>query len=170
MAGNVLRLLVFTLLLPGTLALWLPYGLMRDYGACLNLGAARYLGWPLMAAGGVSYLWSAFVFLMQGKGTPAIWFTRRLRAVLGEEPVRMVYRGLYRYTRNPMYLGILATVLGEALWWQSTALLVYAAVLAAGFHLTVVFLEEPHLRKKYGATYEAYLRTSPRWLGRRKSG
>jgi protein-S-isoprenylcysteine O-methyltransferase Ste14 len=98
-------------------------------------------------------------------GTPAIFFTRRLRFVLGEEPPKLVRRGLYRLSRNPMYVGVLLAVFGQALIFASPQVAFYGAVLWLCFHIVVVFLEEPHLREERGASYDEYCRQVPRWLG-----
>ena len=98
-------------------------------------------------------------------GTPAIFFTRHMRFVLGEEPTKLVRQGLYRISRNPMYVGVLLAVVGQALVFASTRVAFYGAVLWLLFHVVVVFLEEPHLREERGASYDEYCRQVPRWLG-----
>jgi len=121
-------------------------------------------GWLLVGLGAIVYGWCLFVFLMSG-GTPAIFFTRHLRFVLGEEPAKLVGQGLYRISRNPMYVGVLFAVFGQALVFASARLAFYGAMLWLLFHLVVVFLEEPHLRKERGASYDEYCRQAPRWVG-----
>jgi protein-S-isoprenylcysteine O-methyltransferase Ste14 len=80
--------------------------------------------------------------------------------------VRLVVTGLYRHVRNPMYLAVLAIVIGQALLLGSAGTLVYAAGLALGFHLFVVLYEEPTLRARFGDQYAAYCRQVPRWRPR----
>jgi protein-S-isoprenylcysteine O-methyltransferase Ste14 len=75
-----------------------------------------------------------------------------------------VVRGLYRFTRNPMYVGVLTVILGIAALHRSPAVVAYAAVVATGFHLFVRLYEEPHLRRVFGAEYEAYCARVSRWL------
>ena len=75
--------------------------------------------------------------------------------------------GPFRWVRNPGYVSVLALLLAQSLIFASPALLAYAAALALGFHLFVVFYEEPTLRRQFGAEYEAYCRAVPRWLPRR---
>jgi protein-S-isoprenylcysteine O-methyltransferase Ste14 len=72
--------------------------------------------------------------------------------------------GPYRYSRNPMYLGVLAAILGWLLAFQTAALLIYGLAVAAAFNLFVIGYEEPHLRRLFGAEYDAYRRRVPRWL------
>jgi protein-S-isoprenylcysteine O-methyltransferase Ste14 len=74
--------------------------------------------------------------------------------------------GLYRHLRNPMYVGVVLTILGQALWLGSVTLLAYAAVVWAAFFVFVLAYEEPALARQFGAEYEAYRAAVPRWLPR----
>jgi protein-S-isoprenylcysteine O-methyltransferase Ste14 len=97
-------------------------------------------------------------FALKGLGTPApVAPTRHL-----------VVSRLYRHVRNPVYVGVVGAILGQALWFESVALLEYAAALGAGFFLFVLLYEEPALKRQFGAEYEAYRRSVPRWLPRIK--
>ncbi|HLA98362.1 MAG TPA: isoprenylcysteine carboxylmethyltransferase family protein [Anaerolineales bacterium] len=71
--------------------------------------------------------------------------------------------GPYRYVRNPMYLSGMILLLGEAIYFRSAFLQVYMGVFSAAFHTFVVRYEEPHLRQRFGAEYERYLASVPRW-------
>lgn len=122
------------------------------------------VGMVCRATGAAIYAICLVDFLRSG-GTPAIFFTRPLKLVLGEEPGTLVRNGLYRVSRNPMYLGVVTAVFGEALLYASRPVAVYAAALWMVFHLVVVLLEEPHLRKVRGAAFDEYCRQVPRWLG-----
>jgi protein-S-isoprenylcysteine O-methyltransferase Ste14 len=157
-----LRGLVFTLLVPCVLGAYVPYLIYRGSSARGGLWDA---GWLLVAAGAVIYGWCLLEFLFSG-GTPAIFFTRHLKFLLGEEPPKLVLRGLYRVSRNPMYIGVLLAVFGQAMLFGASDVAIYGAVLWLCFHLVVVLLEEPHLRKDRGESYEAYCKRVPRWLGR----
>ena len=122
---------------------------------------------PLQIAGGVvvalgaGVLLHAFArFVIEGRGTPA--------------PVaptqRLVVGGLYRYVRNPMYLAVLATIVGQALLFGQAVLIVYAAVVAAAFVTFVRWYEEPTLARQFGADYDAYRRAVPGWWPRLPKG
>jgi len=74
-----------------------------------------------------------------------------------------VVNGLYRYVRNPIYLGVLAVFMGYVLWHPSRAILLCPVLVAVSSHLFVIFYEEPHLRKTFGAAYEQYCKSVPRW-------
>jgi protein-S-isoprenylcysteine O-methyltransferase Ste14 len=158
-----LRALIFTVLVPGSVAVLAPWTI---YNGSALAGSWWQAGWPLVIAGATIYLLCLLTFLAEN-GTPAIFFTRALRSVLGEEPGTLVRGGLYRYSRNPMYVGVLAVVFGQAILFASLALTVYGVVLFAAFDMVVAFLEEPHLKARDPFAFEAYSRTTPRWLGLR---
>jgi protein-S-isoprenylcysteine O-methyltransferase Ste14 len=88
-------------------------------------------------------------FLFSG-GTPAIFFTRPLKFILGEELPKLVRQGLYRFSRNPMYVGVVLAVFGQAFIFGPRSVAWYGALLWFCFHIVVVFLEEPHLREERG--------------------
>ncbi|MFY9570940.1 MAG: isoprenylcysteine carboxylmethyltransferase family protein, partial [Blastocatellia bacterium] len=83
-----------------------------------------------------------------------------------DPPKKLVVRGLYKYVRNPMYVGVLSLVLGEALWFESRVLFLYLALVFFVFFAFVIFYEEPVLERKFGDSYRAYTKTVPRWLPR----
>ena len=126
------------------------------------------LGWLVVALGAAIYAMCLMRFLASG-GTPMIWFMRPVRAFFGEEPSKLVMSGLYRHSRNPMYLGVLTAIFGQAIAFGSRAVAEYGLLVALIFHLVVVVIEEPHLRSKQGAAYEEYCRQVPRWLGRTRN-
>lgn len=154
---------VFTALVPVVIGGWVPAAvdpLRRPAG-----GAAD-AGWILIAAGAAIYLVCLARFLAAG-GTPAIFFTRPIRAIIGEEPPLLVEGWLYARSRNPMYVGVVLAVVGQAIVFASRAIAVYAALLWLTFHVVVVALEEPHLRDQFGASYDAYCLRVPRWFAPR---
>jgi protein-S-isoprenylcysteine O-methyltransferase Ste14 len=103
------------------------------------------------------YVRCAWDFAVVGRGTPMPL----------DPPRELIARGLYRYVRNPMYLGVISVLIGEALLFESVRLLGYAASVAAGFHLFVVLYEEPALRRQFGDSYRRYRESVPRWIPRR---
>jgi protein-S-isoprenylcysteine O-methyltransferase Ste14 len=80
-----------------------------------------------------------------------------------DPPKVLIVRGLYRYTRNPMYLGNIIVLVSEAFLFRSTGLFIYASIVLLCFHLFIVFYEERHLRSQFGQSYEDYLHSVPRW-------
>jgi protein-S-isoprenylcysteine O-methyltransferase Ste14 len=155
-----LRGLLFTLFVPCVVGGYVPYLVWKGSSP---LGGVWSAGWLVTLLGAAIYSWCLLAFLRAG-GTPAIFFTRHLKSVLGEEPPKVVRNGPYRFSRNPMYVGVLLAVLGQALIFGSPAVAWYGAGLGICFHFVVVFLEEPHLRKERGSSYDDYCRRVPRWV------
>lgn len=122
----------------------------------MALGDWRWVGVVPAAIGGTVYVMTAISFAA-ARGTPAPI----------DPPKELVVRGLYRWVRNPMYVGVLVLIAGEALLYQAAILLLYVAALWTMFHSFVMFYEEPHLRKAFGESYERFLRDVPRWIPRR---
>ena len=159
MLSLLIRNVVFSVVVPGLGAVWVPAWLLtRDGGPAVD--GASPVAWAavlVIAAGAVLYLWCAWNFAKVGRGTPGPW----------DAPRRVVTRGPYRWVRNPIYLAALLVVLGEAGLFGSLWLLAYAGAMAACFHLFVTGYEEPALRRRFGAGYLAYRRAVPRWIPRR---
>lgn len=155
-----LRGILFTVLVPCVLGWYVPHLYVAGRSP---LGKWWAFGWLPVVLGSAIYASCLIDFLLAG-GTPAIFFTRPLRFVLGEEPAGLVRNGLYRVTRNPMYVGVTMAVLGQAVLYASRAVASYGVLLWLCFHIVVVFLEEPHLRAQQGRSYDDYCRRVPRWL------
>jgi non-heme chloroperoxidase len=153
---------VFTVLVPGTIALYVPF---RMAERLTPRGGFWEAGWLVSGVGALGYLWCLLGFLASG-GTPAIFLTRPVRFLIGEEPRRLVQAGLYRYSRNPMYVSVLLVIFGQALRFGSWPIAEYGLLVWLGFHIVVVLLEEPHLREQRGPSYEEYCRHVPRWIGK----
>jgi len=150
---TALKSLLFLIVAPGMVAGYIPLALLRR-GSQIETGIFAYLAFPLWLVGGVILLWSFWNFLVQGRGTPAPI----------DPPRELVAVGFYRYVRNPMYVGVLAINIGHFLWFGYWNLLVYAAFVFLGFHTFVTLYEEPTLKRKFGSSYEEYLRRVPRWI------
>lgn len=152
-----LRSLLWTMLLPGMMAGYIP---LRYFGVArvrLDLTNPRQLLGLAVIALGVALL------------AACIWeFARRGRGTLSpvDPPKELVVHGLYRYVRNPMYVAVSAIVLGEALLARSTALLLYWAIFFTLVNLFVRFYEEPALRRQFGDSYLRYTERVGRWLPR----
>ena len=152
-----LKTLIFSVLVPGTVAGVIPWLLLQGQGgAVLPIPSIWMIGLlPLLLGVGL-YLWCAGAFTFIGKGTPAPI----------DAPKFLVKEGPYRWVRNPMYLAVLSVVIGEAILFRSFPLVGYALLVAATVHGFVIFVEEPSLRHQFGVGYETYLRMVPRWLPR----
>ncbi len=151
-----LRNLAFTLIVPGTVAVYVPLYVARHEP--IGTGLALIAGSLLIALGAATYFACQWDFAVFGRGTPAPI----------DEPRKFVSRGLYRHVRNPMYLGVLTTIVGWATLFRTTALLWYALGVAIAFHLFVLLYEEPHLKRVFGQEYEEYCAHVNRWLPARR--
>jgi len=118
--------------------------------------ALRILGGVALAIGAALVLETTARFAVQGRGTPAPW----------APPERFVERGSYRFVRSPMYLGVLALIVGQALLLGREILFAWAVAAWLIFQLFLVLEEEPGLRRRFGAQYEGYSRRVGRWLPR----
>jgi protein-S-isoprenylcysteine O-methyltransferase Ste14 len=152
-----LRSLLWTLLLPGMVAGYIPwrfYGLSRVHIDATN--PLTLLALFIIIAGVALLLACIWEFAARGKGT--------LSPV--DPPKALVVEGLYRYVRNPMYLSVSSIVLGEALLARSPALLVYWMIFFVAANLFVILYEEPALRRRFGESYVRYQERVGRWLPR----
>lgn len=149
--------LFFTLLVPGTVAVYLPISIAgSEPDAATDTTLLRVLAFAAFVVGGSVYAWCVWDFASFGRGTPAPI----------DPPRKLVVRGLYRYSRNPMYVGVVTVLLGWAAWFGDATLVLYAGGVATCFQLFVMLYEEPHLRGEFGAEYEAYCARVGRWLPR----
>lgn len=153
-----LKTALFTVVMPGTFAVLLPILIAGDRTAVG--GSALGLALSLFAFGIVVYLRSAWDFAAFGRGTPAPI----------DAPKRLVTRGFYRYTRNPMYVAVLTVVVGWAVFFGAFILVLYAALLFVIFSLFIRLYEEPRLAREFGGDYATYVSQVGRWLPRRTRG
>ena len=151
-----LKTLLFTLVAPGTVTFLIPYFILSSRAKffSIELGVFKFSGLVLLSLGAVIYFWCAWNFISSGKGTPAPW----------DPPQKLVVADLYRMVRNPMYLGISTIVMGETIFFESLAMLIYAVLLPLGFHLRVVYFEEPVLKRLFGDSYARYCEEVNRWI------
>jgi len=154
----ILGTLVFLLVAPGFVAGVVPWWIARwrFQPIPLNISLLRWIGAVLLLIGAAIVLDSFARFALQGLGTPA--------PVLPTK--HLVITGLYRYVRNPMYVGVGAAIFGQALMFGSKELLLYGGLVWLGFHLFIYFYEEPTLRKTFGEEYDVFCREVPRWIPR----
>jgi len=150
---TALKSLVFLILAPGLVAAYIPFALLPR-GPQVETGRFADLAFPIWLLGGVMILWCFWEFTFTGHGTPAPI----------DPPKELVVTGFYRYVRNPIYLGLLTILIGHFLWFKTIWLLAYAVVVFLAFHLFVTFYEEPTLQEKFGAAYEQYCKSVPRWI------
>jgi len=149
------RALLFVILIPGTVAGYIPLQIVdaRAASSRPELTVASILASCLIVLGASVLLRCVWDFFARGRGTLAPF----------DPPRHLVVNGLYRFTSNPMYNGVLAVLLGEAWLFRSTPLLQYAAMIFVLFNLVVLVYEEPALESQFGESYRAYRRAVPRW-------
>lgn len=147
------KTLLFTILVPGTVVGLVPNWIRAATGATPAQPLLQAFALLPALAGLAIYLWCALDFA-RAAGTPAPI----------DPPRELVARGLYRYSRNPMYVGVLSMVAAQALGFASPATLLYAALLSLAFHGFVVLYEEPTLARKFGGAYQRYRASVPRWI------
>jgi protein-S-isoprenylcysteine O-methyltransferase Ste14 len=149
-----LRNLMFTVIMPGTVGVYVPWLILTASGA-----KPEPIIWPAVVLTGLGvalYLWCLWLFATVGRGTPGPW----------DPAQRVVGVGPYGWIRNPMYLSVFLVVMGEALLFLSIPLLVYLGLVSLVVQLFVVGYEEPTLTEQFGDEYRAYLRRVPRWIPR----
>jgi len=151
----ILNTAIFTVLVPGTVAILIPRWLLGGFARPEN-GALTWLGGLLFALGAATYFRCAWEFAARGLGTPAPIAPTKF----------LVTTALHRHVRNPMYLGVALAIVGEAALFRSLHVLVYAAVMLTIAHIFVVLYEEPTLARQFGESYEEYRRSVPRWIPR----
>lgn len=148
----LLKNLLFTFVVPGTVAVAGPLLIAGERPRATGAGLVPAV--VLFAAGAAIYSWCVWDFASFGRGTPAPI----------DAPKKLVVRGLYRYTRNPMYVGVLTVLCGWAVLLQSPAVALYGLVVGLCFNAFVRLYEEPHLAREFGREYEDYTSRVRRWL------
>ncbi|UCH21790.1 MAG: isoprenylcysteine carboxylmethyltransferase family protein [Deltaproteobacteria bacterium] len=150
--------LVFIAVLLPVFFIWIPQKILSSSSSLylFDIGVFRFLGWVPIVLGVVIYFWCSHSFVFFGKGTP-IPFT---------PTKKLVVKGLYGFVRNPMYIGGLFVLLGEALLFESKALFIYAGVIFGAFNFFILFFEEPYLGDRFGESYERYCKSVGRWIPR----
>ncbi len=148
--------LLFLFLILPFFFIWIPYKILSppNYIYLFDIGVFRYCGWVPIVLGFIIYFWCSLSFLFFGKGAPLLLTPTK----------NLVVKGLYRFVRNPMYIGALLIVLGEALLFQSKGLFIYALVIFVGTNIRILAFEEPYLADKFGETYERYRKSVRRWI------
>jgi protein-S-isoprenylcysteine O-methyltransferase Ste14 len=152
-----LRSAFFAAIGPGTVLAWGPLWILSSTDERFNLGAARWIGVPVLAFGVSALLSCVWEFGRRGRGT--------LAAI--DAPRFVVRGGLYRYVRNPMYVSVATALLGEVILFQSPWLSAWTAAFVTASAVFVVTYEEPRLAQQFGETYDKYRRSVPRWIPKR---
>ena len=152
-SGLFWRALVAFLAMPAVVAFLVPWLLVR------RAGHFDMTALPIIGIGTTLLLWCVHDFHVSGRGTLAPW----------APPQHLVTVGLYRVSRNPMYVAVLIILAGWALGFRSVTIWFYIAAVALAFHVRVVMYEEPWLASTFGADWLAYRARVRRWFGRTSS-
>lgn len=151
------RNLFFTILQPGLVAGLFPYWILGDKASKIfnqPLQLYQYLGGLLFLIGLLIMFDCITRFAVDGRGTlsPA------------DPTKKLVIKGLYRFSRNPMYIGVMMILIGEVIFFQSYNLCIYTLFIFLAFSLFIRLVEEPRLRKDFGIEYYQYCKKVPRWI------
>jgi protein-S-isoprenylcysteine O-methyltransferase Ste14 len=151
----IFRAVLFAFLFPGIVTVLAPSFILGQSMSVMSPELslltilATFVG--VISAGILLHCIWAFAFYGKGTLSPI------------DPPVSLVVHGLYRYSRNPMYLAVILVLLSETLFFQSLTLLCYTIIILICFYLFVRLYEEPYLRKHFGEQYSNYCRRVPRW-------
>ena len=157
MKSLLLRNIIFTILQPGIVAGLIPYLILRLKTNDLfaqQLRAYHYFGSLIFLLGFIIMLICIRSFAIIGKGTlsPA------------DPTERLDITGFYKFSRNPMYVGVLLILIGEVIFFQSHLLIIYLLSIFTAFNIFILLIEEPRLRKDFGKEYREYCKKVRRWI------
>ncbi|HUM46078.1 MAG TPA: isoprenylcysteine carboxylmethyltransferase family protein [Chitinophagales bacterium] len=157
MASLFLRNLFFTILQPGIVAGLIPFFILGNKFTKIlsqSLSLLQYLSAIIFLTGFAGMLMCIISFAVRGQGTlsPA------------DPTKKLVVSGLYRFSRNPMYVGVMMMLVGEFLFFQSPDLLLYSIGIFTAFNIFIILFEEPRLRKDFGKAYDRYCEKVRRWI------
>ena len=152
MNALLFRAVIAFLAVPGLVAFIVPLLIATS---SVSRQVLNPISLPVLAIGIFLLLWCVRDFYVTGRGTLAPW----------SPPKHLVIVGLYRFSRNPMYIAVFIILLGWAIGFGSLPLVLYAVVVVTLFHLRVIFYEEPRLEREFGEEWIGYRADVPRWIG-----
>jgi protein-S-isoprenylcysteine O-methyltransferase Ste14 len=157
MASLFLRNLFFTILQPGIVAGLVPFLMIRyeSKGDILDtIGLSHLVGGMIFLIGFLLMMTCIINFAVKGKGT-----------ISPADPTkRLVTAGPYVFSRNPMYVGVMLILIGEAIFFQSFQVWRYLFFTFIAFNLFIMLREEPRLRRDFGEEYIDYCKRVRRWI------
>lgn len=157
MFSLLLRNLFFTILQPGIVAGLIPYLILNYQKVSISfeqVNFRHYSGIAIFVIGFAIMIFCILSFAIKGKGTLSPL----------DPAKKLITAGLYRFSRNPMYVGVLLILTGEAVYFLSVYLFVYTLFAFAAFYGFVVFYEEPYLKKVFSEEYISYCSKVRRWI------
>jgi protein-S-isoprenylcysteine O-methyltransferase Ste14 len=156
---NTLKTIAYMGGMHGFFTYYIPYLVVRIDDRYFDAGMVSYIAILLWILGTSIIVWCSVDMVRKGRGTPAHV----------DPPKKLIVNGLYRYVRNPIYVGALLVQLGFILWSGSGLMIVYFLLFTLAYQILIVLIEEPILRAMFGAEYLAYCRQVPRWIPKIKS-
>lgn len=157
MISLYIKNIIFFILQPGLVVGLIPYLLIRNRLSSIvnnRFSLLDYFGLVLILLGLLIALYCVYRFIIDGLGTLSP--VHRTKA--------LVVKGLYKYSRNPMYVGMLLVLIGEFIITESVHLLAYIIVVGLAFHWFVIFVEEPRLTRDFKTEYLDYMNRLRRWF------
>ena len=151
------RNLIFTILQPGIVIGLFPYFIAgEEFKIRWNLPFAfsQYAGLFFFILGWSLVLYCIYRFAVEGRGTlsPA------------DQTKNLVAKGIYQYSRNPMYIGVMLALIGEVFFTKAASLMIYTGCVFTMFNLFIMFVEEPRLKRDFGEAYKLYCQKVRRWF------
>jgi protein-S-isoprenylcysteine O-methyltransferase Ste14 len=156
---NALKTVLYMGSLHGFFTFYIPYLIVKMDAHYFDAGIFSYTAVPLWIMGTAIIVWCSVDMVRKGRGTPAHV----------DPPKELIVNGLYRYVRNPIYVGALLVQLGFILWSGSGLMIVYFLSFTLAYQILIVLIEEPILRHMFGEAYLAYCRQVPRWIPKFRS-
>lgn len=151
------RNLLFTILQPGIVAGLIPYWILDENVRAPFMQSLKFYHYLSIIAFGIGFiilLTCIMSFAVQGRGTlsPA------------DPTKKLVISGLYKFSRNPMYVGVTLMLIGESIFFQSNTLSIYTLCIFSAFNIFIIFFEEPRLARDFGYEYSKYREKVRRWV------
>ena len=150
---NILKQ-IFSFILPVSVLVVVPLWIEKN--RTLHLGFHLFAGMSFILLGLTMMVITISSFIRIGKGTLAPWSPTK----------KLVIKGPYRYVRNPMILGVMTVLLGEAISLWSKNILLWAGIFFLINTVYFILYEEPNLEERFGEEYRIYKKYVPRWLAR----
>jgi protein-S-isoprenylcysteine O-methyltransferase Ste14 len=141
---------------PGFLLVYIPWWMTRFRIPPEGPAWQWVIAIAMVLTGFVPLISSMYRFVVVGRGT----------LVPGVPTEHLVVSGLYRYVRNPMYVGVLLSLVGEAILFRSRDIVLEGLIAWLASHLFILVYEEPTLARRFPVEYPRYKRNVPRWLPR----
>ncbi|HMS00291.1 MAG: isoprenylcysteine carboxylmethyltransferase family protein [Anaerolineales bacterium] len=153
---NTIKTILYMGFMHGLFTVYLPFQLASRDTPFVSFGLLAYLAFLFWIVGALIIIRCSVDIINRGRGTPAHV----------DPPKELVIAGLYRYVRNPIYVGAMLFQVGYILWFGSALGIAYALLFFLGFNGLIFIVEEPILRNQFGAAYEEYCQRVPRWIPR----